>query len=169
MDFLEMDLEDILFNTPSEYLEERGLQMYGKRLRQLYLGNYGRADLITIRKTFIEADEFCLRHHEFVINIYELKKDAINIYTYLQAIRYCRAIQRIIESRSIEAYFKFKIILIGKIIDINNDFIFLPELNNNVEIYTYQYKIDGLHFTRHKRYKLSNENLPFTNKNKVRK
>lgn len=169
MDFLERDLEDIIYDTPSEYLYKRGLNVYGKRIRQLRLGNYGIADLVTIRKRFTPEEDNCFSYHEFFITIYELKKGNINISTYLQAIRYCRAIQRIFEKRKINAHFKFKIVLVGKTLDISSDFVYLTEFNDMVELYTYQYKIDGLYFKSHYGYKLTHEDLPFTNKNNVEK
>jgi hypothetical protein len=50
MDFLEKDLEDIIFDSPNEELRKRGLNIWGKKKRQLNIGNYGRADIITYDK-----------------------------------------------------------------------------------------------------------------------
>ena len=40
MDFLEKDLEDIIYNASNEQLDKRGLRVRGKRFRQLRIGNY---------------------------------------------------------------------------------------------------------------------------------
>ena len=45
MTFLEKDLEQIIFETPKEKLQEKGLVIKGKLLRQIKIGNYGIADL----------------------------------------------------------------------------------------------------------------------------
>lgn len=46
-EFFEKTLEDIIFNTDNELLCEHGLLISGKKLRQVKIGNYGIADLIT--------------------------------------------------------------------------------------------------------------------------
>lgn len=53
MDFLEKDLEDIIWNASQtdigrEELKKRGLEIHGKMYRQVNLGDYGRCDLLTI-------------------------------------------------------------------------------------------------------------------------
>jgi len=50
MNFLEKNLETILIETPNELLRNRGLKIYGKKRNQVRLGNYGIADLITLKK-----------------------------------------------------------------------------------------------------------------------
>jgi hypothetical protein len=55
MNFLEKNLEDIIFETHENKLRDRGLEISGKKLRQLRIGNYGIADMITytrIKKYF---------------------------------------------------------------------------------------------------------------------
>lgn len=46
-DFLEKTLEDIIFETSNDDLKERGLWICGNKKRQVKIGNYGIADLIT--------------------------------------------------------------------------------------------------------------------------
>ena len=53
MDFLEKDLEDIIWNAQStregrEKLKSRGLNIQGKVFRQPNLGEYGIPDLVSI-------------------------------------------------------------------------------------------------------------------------
>ena len=49
MSFLEKDLEDIIFETDNDLLFEHGLFIDGQKKRQVRIGNYGIADLITCR------------------------------------------------------------------------------------------------------------------------
>ena len=51
MKFLEKDLEEIIFETSNKELNERGLFVYGKKYRQLRIGNYGVADLVVVDRT----------------------------------------------------------------------------------------------------------------------
>ena len=56
MKFLEKDLEDIIFEAPREELAKRGLHIEGKMYRQLRIGNYGIADLVTIQRPIMIPD-----------------------------------------------------------------------------------------------------------------
>jgi len=50
MKFLEKDLEEIIFNADMKDLPEKGLHFTGVIKRQLRIGNYGVADLVTFTK-----------------------------------------------------------------------------------------------------------------------
>lgn len=50
MNFLEKNLEDIIYETNNKYLRERGLFINGIKKRQLRIGNYGIADIVTFKK-----------------------------------------------------------------------------------------------------------------------
>ena len=52
MNFLEKDLEEIIYNTDKEMLTERGLPYHPFETfkRQLKIGNYGIADLVSFKK-----------------------------------------------------------------------------------------------------------------------
>lgn len=165
MDFLEKDLEEIIYQTPSEILNQRGLEFRGLRLRQLRIGNYGISDLITI-----ERDYQGCKTHLVHITVYELKKDKIGISAFLQAIQYAIGIKSYLEKINSSVSANINIVLIGKDIDSSGAFCYLPCLINNsyetipyetslfsIRYYTYKYKIDGLHFKEHSGYRLIDE------------
>lgn len=162
MKFLEQDLEQIIWEADKEQLEERGLYLPGKLLRQFKIGNYGIADLINIEKQYDGPNNPYLN-----IQIIELKQDKVGISAFLQAIRYARGIQRYLEERRFYNY-KLSIILIGASLDDNGAFCFIPDLIgndfesngdylNSIRFLTYNYAIDGIFFREHSGYKLIDE------------
>jgi len=167
MEFLEKDLEQIIFESSKELLEEKGLTINGKLFRQLRIGNYGIADLITIDRCYKEnwsSDKIIIE--PFVkINVIELKQNKIDINSFLQAIGYLRGIKSYIEQRRIFRDYDivYQIILIGKSIDLNNQFCYLcdllPAVNGYsfLELYTYLYAIDGIKFKYQYGYDLTNK------------
>jgi hypothetical protein len=152
MEFIEKDLESIIWDNAQskegrKHLYNRGLNIKGKLFRQVYIGGYGIADLISVEIKKGRWGTHC------IVTIYELKKDMVNIDTLTQAFRYHTGIKRFIDARygDLEGYFDLTInvILIGKTIDAKSDFVFL--LNNliddcTISVYTYKYNIDGLFF-----------------------
>lgn len=163
MNFLEKDLEEIIFNTNNEILYSKGLNIFGKKYRQLKIGNYGIADIVTFhRDTFyIGGDEIkCIN-----VNVFELKKDKAGISAFLQALKYCKGIQRYFEHREKSIPLKFNITLVSKSIDTKSDYIYLEDfltssydfyglsLNN----YSFTYDFDGIKFQKEHSYKLVNE------------
>lgn len=165
MEFLEKDLEQIIWEASDKELGERGLFLHGKRFRQLRIGNYGIADLVTFHrqeryKDFIDG--------KLIITVYELKKDKIGISAFLQALNYCKGISSYLEKREFSDY-TLSIVLVGKSIDSSGSFIYLTDLignyNNNddkghlnkIDYYTYSYKIDGLNFKEESGYSLIEE------------
>jgi len=167
MDFLEKDLETIIWESDKEKLLDRGLLgVYGTRLyRQLKIGNYGVSDLISVERSNIFEHD----NSHLIITIFELKKDKIGISAFLQAIRYCKGIKQYLEKRRI-FNFKLNITLIGKETDSNGDFIYLTDLFENdssntlsfgfidsIRFYNYKYGIDGLLFDEQRDYKLIDE------------
>jgi hypothetical protein len=168
MNFLEKDLEQIIYEAPKEQLRERGLPIVGTTLRQVRIGNYGVADLITIQKPDFIPYESGFHFHDShcLVTIYELKQDKIGISTFLQAIRYAKGISSWYYQSKFcltDIHLKFKIVLIGKSIDVNSDFVYLTDLledrdgNNLLEYYTYEYKFDGMYFTKRDGFKLIQE------------
>lgn len=175
MDFLEKDLEEIIFNAKISDLEERGLRMELQRKKQFRIGNYGIADIVGFERPYYHTH--FSNHCKGTITVYELKKDKVNVSTFLQAVKYLKGIQSYLDKQKKYAfdssYFNYKIVLIGKSIDKESSMIFLPEIINktfieesdvigcdpilNLEIYTYSYHIDGLQFNEVKNYVLSNE------------
>lgn len=169
MDFLEKDLEEIIYLSDKEKLSDRGLWMYGKLKRQLKIGNYGIADLIEIKRPYY--------HPEFKrlvkgnINIIELKKDKIGVSTFFQALNYLKGIRTYLEKRDVEYHYNYTITLIGRDVDNASSFCYLGDLfdftedednlyesiKTNVKLFTYKYGIEGLEFAEVTGYDLTNK------------
>jgi hypothetical protein len=169
MDFLEKNLEDIIFETDNDLLHDRGLFVFGKKKRQVNLGNYGIADIVSLSHGYDPIGNPNLRKHPMVsFGVIELKKDKIDIGTFLQALRYCKAIETYVEMREIykSAQLNFSITLIGKTLDKSSGFIYLTDFLSQdksifsdfpyltLDIYTYSYAFDGIKFTREHDYSL---------------
>ena len=154
MNFLEKDLEQIIYETEPELLWKRGLPIEGKLLRQKKIGNYGVADLIEIER--ININRVFSMYPKLIITIIELKKDNIDINAFMQAVNYANGIKRYLHSRD---FYKFtlKIKLIGKNIDTFDSFCFLPNLFKDITFYTYDMDIDGLIFKEEYGYHLNGE------------
>lgn len=82
MKFLEKDLEDIIFNADNESLQSRGLEIRGFKKRQLNIGNYGIADIVTFERSNYIDEEYAeyvggenKTHSRPIITVYELKKN----------------------------------------------------------------------------------------------
>jgi len=149
MKFLEKDLEQIIFETSEHDLDERGLFVPGKRLRQVNIGNYGIADMITYYRNPFDK--------EIVITVFELKKDFITPDAFLQAIRYCKGIREYLKHRdfnSFEYEIKYNIVLVGSDIEDKSGFIYLTDFFENISFYTYSYKFDGIFFKEENGYHL---------------
>lgn len=169
MTFLEKDLEDIIFHATREQLRERNLFVRGKRYRQLKIGNYGIADMITVERPYYHTG--IENHCKGIITIYELKKDNINFNTFQQALNYAKGIQSYLIHRGFEEFFNIEIVTIGKCLDANSSFPFLCDLFHtyldetpideyskiSFSAYLYNYDIDGLSFKRVNGWKLTNE------------
>lgn len=162
MKFLEKDLEQIIFESGMDSLNERGLPIAGKMFRQMKIGNYGIADLITVERPITEiVPEIGKMIHPGVITIYELKRDKISIGAFLQLIRYTRGVLSYLEIKKLRKWFTIRIVLIGKTIDLSGSFCYLPDiLSSNdcqIDFYSYEYGINGMYFQEHKNYILKQE------------
>lgn len=158
MEFLEKNLEDILYeNMKTNYgrseLFKRGLdciepnrEMFNVK-RQVSIGNYGAADLITFNKWLINPADKKV-YEKATLSIYELKKDTINIKTLLQITRYLKGIKRYLEKRkNFKTKFQTNIIMIGKDIDVSSDWVYLFDIYKlPINIYTYEITLKGLRF-----------------------
>lgn len=183
MDFLEKDLEEIIFNSFKAdrglSLRKRGLDIDGRMLRQFKIGNYGVCDLITLDVEYepyynpelINSDDNVLYSEvlkkKTIITIYELKKDKIGISALLQASRYAKGIKRCMNqlySRCDVDDFKVKIVLIGRTIDTSGSFCYLPDIFDDLKVYTYSYSLNGLIFKLQKGYRQENEGFKIENK-----
>lgn len=161
MEFLENDLEEIMFNSSINQLNEKGLYLYGIPKRQLRIGSYGIADLVYFTREF----NGCTGDPQVKINVVELKKDKIGISAFLQALRYVKGISRYLEKRNVSFEYIFEITLIGRTLDMNSSYSFLTDFIesnehgyiSNISNFTYSYSIDGLVFNHEKGYKLTTE------------
>lgn len=162
MQFLEKDLENIIWESDNEKLKQKGFLINGKKLRQLRIGNYGIADLITFEK----RHEFYTGSSSYLnITVYELKKEKAGISAFLQAIRYCKGISSYLDDKKPNLLYKLNIVICAKQIDILSDYIFLTDLINNEDFsvlncvlnYSFTYDIDGIKFKKESGYNLTNK------------
>lgn len=156
--FLEKNLETIIFETPNDRLTDRGLEIDGYKKQQVRIGGYGIADIICLsRDTDVHVD----RVYQVVnIHIYELKKDKIDANTMMQAYRYLKGIKRYFEKRKVfkGVIVNYIIHLIGKEICMG-DFAYLLGVIPNMNAYTYSYDFDGITFNNEHSYYLREENF----------
>ena len=157
MEFLEKNLEDIIFETPSDNLGDRGLYVSGKRYRQLRIGGYGIADMVTIDKEYINYPHTC--YTILHITVFELKKNKLDESSLCQASRYIKGIKRYLKQRDIFNNFpiEYKIVLVGKTLNMNSSFVYLTDFVENLEVFTYEYKFNGINFIDHSGWHLKDE------------
>lgn len=160
MKLSEKELEDIVFQSSNESLQERGLRIYGKKIRQLRIGNYGIADIVTFDRDIeeIEGKDTSILN----IDIVELKQDIINVQTFLQSIKYVKGITEYLEKRDFYN-FRINVILIGTKVDMSS-FVYLPDIirfnnecNNlygSLKLYKVSYDVNGINFKNLYGYKL---------------
>lgn len=154
MNILEKEIEDLIYenliNDQSYLLTERGLpfdemETFG---RQINLGKYGILDLVGLN---FNRDN---RNNEVDVFVIEIKKGEINMNTYLQSIRYCKGLSLLFEKSCMIPIFHQ--ILIGTSINTSDDFIFLPDINDRVRLFTMKISLDkGIVFANEKGYKYS--------------
>lgn len=153
MDLLEQDLEDIIYNAPRKELEERGLYIEGTIKRQLRIGNYGTADLVTFTKYPKDIVDYRIK-----VTIYELKKGKIGTDAFMQGIRYIKGIQDYLGRYRHLKYAYYELVLIGGKVDTNSSFLYLIDLLSwgsfALKVCTYEYSYDGIRFSSHFGYKL---------------
>lgn len=168
MNFLEKNLEQIIYEADRKQLSERGLDDFGIFKRQLRIGNYGIADLVSIRRPYL--DLYDSQIYKGVITVYELKKEDLSNDAFFQALGYLKGIKRYLDKRNKEHLYDFQIRLIGKSVNTSGSFCFLPDFldgsncqvigfdtTTSLEIYTYDYNFNGISFTNHYGYKITNE------------
>lgn len=169
MKFLEKDLEEIIYNADKDLLSEKGLLIDGRLKRQLRIGNFGVADLVEFRRP--RYDSFHEMKVKGEIIVYELKQNKIGISAFLQALGYIQGIKSYLSEKGVEEHYNYTIKLIGKEIDINSTFCylpnFLPRFKRIISIYdysifslccyTYDYDVDGIKFKRIYGYNLTNK------------
>lgn len=140
MNFTERDLENIIYQNAQskegqEKLLKHGLCIRGKMYRQVELAGYGRLDLLTISRLYNSIE----------ITVYELKQGKVGVNTLLQACRYLTAIKKIAGSKT-RRHITYKVVLIGREVEINGDFTFLYNFLDFVSIITFDVDLDGISF-----------------------
>lgn len=177
MNFLEKDLEQVIYEAPDEFIFDN-FEVEGKRFKQYKIGVYGISDLIFVNKVYSLDIDYINKKSKILdvgleISIFELKKDEVNITTFLQAIRYAKGIQRFFQERE---FYKFyiRILLCGKSVDLKSGFVFISDLFDNgeysdikvfngqinkVELFSYDYKFDGLKIKNEHGYSFVNESF----------
>lgn len=155
MEFLEKNLEDIIWESDRSKLKERGLNVFGKAKRQLKIGNYGIADLVCVDRRSIHSSK---NQSYLDITVYELKRNAIGVSAFFQAIRYCKGIQSYLNQYHPNIEYNLNIVLIGDNVDTTGSFCYIPDLIYDrgiefptqqivsISFYSYKYKIDGIWF-----------------------
>lgn len=155
MRFLEKDLEDIIWESDRDLLMDRGLYVTGHMKRQLRIGNYGIADLVTFKREYYGCNRSILE-----INIYEIKRGDVGVAAFLQSMRYATGIRSYLEQRGIDN-FNITITLIGDSLELSSEFVYIENFMSSCgaefNVYTYEYKIDGIKFKRESGYKMMNE------------
>lgn len=160
MKFLEKDLETIIYTTDRDFLCSRGLYIEGRLIRQKYIGNYGTADLIEyVRPRYNVSEE---KFYRGKIVIYELKKDQINIDSFLQAIKYAKGIKDFLKKKGKEDWYRYSICLIGNDIELASPFVYLADFLDGDEglglsNLVYSYEADGIYFKPINNYSLKNK------------
>lgn len=156
MDFLEKDLEDIIFNTSYDELSDRGLFIGPIKRRQVSIGNYGRVDIIAFTKMPGVTGENTIRYPDPIeIDIIELKNKEINYSAFIQAIGYAKGVKEYLNKRNIKFEYNINIILIGREMDLKSSFAYIPDIFSNVYLYTYKYNFNGIYFEPIYTYKLT--------------
>ena len=155
MRFLESDLEDIIWSNLQdeegvENLIDRGLEpiYYTRNIyRQLRIGNYGIADIVYGH----------VFNDKIYVTVVELKKDSINCDSVIQSMRYVKGVRSYLRKRFPKRDVYVDTILIGKSVN-TSDWVYLLDYMSNIHVYTYDYRIDGLHFEYEEmNYSLTNE------------
>ena len=148
MDFLEKDLEQIIYEATEEQLNEFDFPT-GIKKRQLRIGNYGIADLVYFKRVAVtsfrpdDGKPVCdvVDNSGLCITVCEFKKDKIGISAFLQAINYCKGISRYLLKRGFESFY-FNILLVGRNIDDSGSFVYLTDLLGESLRYSYD-NVDG--------------------------
>jgi hypothetical protein len=141
MDFLEKDLEEILYTSNMYEVQSRGLDLfpYDRIYRQVPIGNYGIADLITVEKAF----------GRYQVLVYELKNKTINAASFWQVVRYMRGIKHFLSRTKMSQKFIVKGVLLAREVELSGEVCYLPMIQSDIFLYTYQYELSGMRFNRY--------------------
>lgn len=156
MNFLEKNLEDIIFGTPNAKLSERGLPIKGKKKRQVRIGNYGVADLVTMYKSSTVHNGKV--YSTLYVTIYELKKGVVDVNTLMQACRYKKGISQYFDKRGLfqDTSVEYNLVLVGDSIQDSGDFVYCLDTVYDASSYIYKYDFDGISFSEKSGWSLTN-------------
>jgi len=169
MDFLEKDLEEIIYKSDKQKLCDAGLSLMFDLRRQVKIGNYGIADLIHYRRPHLNP--YDNKMYKGFIEIIELKNKKIGVSTFFQALNYLQGIKTYLKKKGIENNYDYRITLIGRELDLSSSFCFLgdvfqPSHDENyllsqsftsVHLYKYIYSLNGIEFEEIEDYNISNK------------
>lgn len=157
INFLEKDLETILFEAPQEEISKRGLSCFRHEniYRQITLGNYGFADIIT--NSFYQQSPEDMMH--ITITIYELKNLKVDLSALAQIARYIKGVKRLTRELGNKENIALHVsgVLIGRSLELNGDFVFLLDMMEDIECYTYAFDYRGISFCKQSGFTMSKE------------
>jgi hypothetical protein len=161
MNILEKEIEELLFhgieNVP-ELLDQKGFKIVegAKYYRQLNLGSYGISDIVGVHLGSRQRG-----WRSAYVHVIELKKEKVDFETLNQAVGYARAIQKYLKSKVRDISVDARISLIGKTIDLSSSFCYLPDIFENIDLYTYELDFyTGIKFKQHEGYYMTNGQIP---------
>lgn len=170
MKFLERDLEEIIMKSENHKLRDKGLEIIGEKRNQVRIGNYGIADIVTFDKGyFYKSKQGIIEEQKPTVTVYELKKDNVSLSSFAQVCNYMKGVRDYFNhtNRDLDEY-KWKIVLIGKTVDKNSSLVYLPDLFTYTEegcvqldIYEYEYDIDGILFNQIYDYSLAKKGFKY--------
>lgn len=173
MNFLEKDIEDVIYNAcVNDYftLYDHGLSLEilcqnPVVLRQFYLGGYGVMDIV-----LIAYNHYTKSYH---VNVLELKKDKVDLKTLEQGIRYRKGVEHYFRHFYPGASVSIKITLIGREIEKYSSLLYTADYFPGLSFYTYSLDlVGGLRFTNHAGYQLTEPDFQKMNldvKNQIKK
>lgn len=170
---MKKDLEQIIFESGRDSLNERGLVYQGKLYKQFKIGNYGVANLLAYHRPFYNPYTFLPKKEcqKGTIEIFIIKNDKISISAFLDGITMVRGVQRYLDKKNKEHLYDINLTIIGSELDIKSPVCYLSSIIINqdefcfvgtpcqvtLKFLTYNVNLDGLKFLEHTEYVLCNE------------
>jgi len=148
--FYEETLENLIYKNAQskegrEILHSCGLDIQGKLLRQVTIGNSGRADLVSV---YINGREY--GKHVVYVTVYELKKDIIERRVVFQIAKYLHGLICYFSKSKYAKDFTLKLraVIIGSDYDDEKSYEALTWICPKLELYKYSYELTGLKFEK---------------------
>jgi hypothetical protein len=173
MGFFDKTVAEIIWESDNDKIKQKGLYIIsGKKFRNFKIGNYGSADILTVKRTF-KGNNFDSFHNEnghgLLFTIYVVKEGKIGISAFLKAVSCARGISSYLKTTR-KTYFPFdiKLVLVGKELDKSGAFVYLSDIFGfdceyktrsviDIDFFTYFFDIDGIHFCPESQFKLNQE------------